>query len=488
MSNQLHRRLAYRTGEGSGTDVSTSSFWDTADLSTVRVYSHLEVYQRYLTAEGSGTVNDPWRASSPRVVTKPACGVGHSLFLGSGTDPVVVYGRCSSAPNLPYDYGTFGVDLDYGSLLRSFSFIGRQEDSVARSKINGNLDNLASLPGYCNDGASADYYNTRAVSRLVTATATCDPARMHWYFLQTSNSVGNFYTNGGYVPFRSPATTTPTRTTVNVPSDYGLRILHVRGDAGDFYPLEQSTRRMMTSFARPGTYYYGADGRLSDDKSWGRLPPLYNRELWDFSLKALRDGDMSPAGYFTGGAPIAMQVVDGGTKMFFLSITKGQSLYCRNMTMEFDIRTLSAAYSTRDMTDFQPGVNEMIGRPSTSSIPWTWFKFDVTGRKLLILSVDGVLAKFALANAYDLSTLSLVTAVILPASEYTGSGVTFESAASKVIPVTYTGQTTNVKAPITAADVDAEGQTLLISVGLVAEFISSSESPPMASRLVQYRL
>lgn len=477
MSNQLHRRLAFRTG-GGVSDVSTDSFWDTTDLSSAHVYSHMQVYARRRGYTGSGTVSDPYRPTVSHIGI-PYYGVGSSVFLGTGTDPIVTFGTGEhiSSQNL------FLLDL-----FKSYKYIGRG-DSLSRSPINGNVDALSSEYAYTtadNGGESS------TISFLAPNCVTCDQARMHWYFLQRGNSTQEIYRvkNSGYIPYYGAnfSTTTPTRTVAKVTTNYGLRILHVQNRSGDLYPLEADKNSMMTTFMDPGKYTYGTNGTTVNNGAYGMRRPTSNRNLWDFSLKALEDGDMSPAGYFTGNAPVRMQIVDGGTKMFFLSFlsSNGQELSCRPLTSQFDIRTLSTTATTRSMTDFQSEVCQSLGR-SNSRLQWIWFKFHMDGKRLFFLTADGILAKFHLTNAFDMSTMSLVSVTDLPAHDYKGSGIKFEDSTYSG-PSSYEATDERFFNPIMGADIDPEGQSLIVAISPMRYVGSTAPHPPMANSFVQYRL
>ena len=478
MSNQLHRRLAFRTG-GGGSDVSTDSFWDTTDLSSVRVYSHMQVRPRLLGYTGKGTTSDPYRPTESYNKV-PYYGVGSSVFLGTGTDPIV----------------TFGTGEHIGSqilylldMFKSYKYIGRG-DSLSRSPINGNVDAFSSEFAYTTVDNSI---GATTISWLAPNCVTCDQARMHWYFLQRGNDTADYQRvkNSGYLPYYGSnySTATPTRTIANVTTNYGLRILHVQSRSGDLYPLEADKNSMMTTFMNPGEYTYGSSGTTVNRGDYGIRRPSSNKNLWDFSLKALEDGDMSPAGYFTGNAPVRMQIVDGGTKMFFLSFlsSNGQELSYRPLMSQFDIRTLATTATTRSMTDFQSEVCQAVG-VSNSRLQWIWFKFHVDGKRLFFLTADGILAKFRLTNAFDLSAMSLVSATVLPAHDYKSSGITFERstfAGPSTYDSSYNGNYFN---PIMGADIDPEGQSLIVTISPMRYVDGTAPHPPMSNSFVQYRL
>lgn len=474
MSNQLHRRLAFRIG-GGGTDVSTDSFWDSTDLSTVKLYSHLQFRTRYKSRIGSGTVSNPYRPSDSISLTVHDT-VGSFLLLGTGTDPIVVFGMASKMDRQHFYTG---------DLFRSYKFTGRG-DSLARSKINGNLDIFSSEYAY----TTSD--NTRTtISQLCPGCVTCDQARMHWYFLQYSNETSEVYRvrNAGYTPMYSGAytTATPTRVVSPVSTNYGMRILHVKASPGDLYPYESKRNSMMTTYMNPGDYTYGSAGTTVNTAEYGMRRPESNRDLWDFTLEALENRDMSPSGYFTNNAPGHMQIVDGGTKMFFLSMlsSNGQELSYRSLTSEYDIRTLSTTATTRSMTDFQTEICSALGIDN-GRLQWVWFKFHVDGKKLFLMTADGILAKFHLVNAFDISTMSLVSVTMIPAHEYANTGIRFQRS-------TYSGPSTfnweyDYRRPILSADIDPEGQSLIVAVGEYRYVNESVQFPPMANSLIQYRL
>jgi len=472
MSNQLHRRLAFRAGGGVNPDVSTDSIWDSSDLSSMRVYSHLELYKRYKASTGTTSSTNPWRFLDNHE-TNPLYGVGGALFVAGGTSPIVVFGGGG--------IGAYTAYTTSGQLFRRHEFTNVGE-SWARTKIAGHLEPLTTAFTYNNTN------DPDTISSLLHPCTTRDVAGRHWYFFQTANQTdaSHRYENTGFVPISSYSETTPTRTTANVTTNYGARILHVEATVGDNFPLESATAAMQSVFAEPGEYTYGAAGTVKTYNSWGFKSPFGNRDLWDFTLKALKNQDMSPAGYFTNNFPIRMQVVDGGSKMFFLSAISvdGQALSMRSMTSEYDITTLSTTNTTRAMTDFQASICEALGY-SSRVILWIWFKFSPDGKKLLLLSNGGILAKFSLSNGFDLSTMSLVSAVWLPAHEYVTS-VKFVWDTGR--PSSFTGQDRYITAPILAADIDPEGQSLLVMVSGWRSYSSTGLTTPMPTRLVQYRL
>lgn len=472
MSNQLHRRLAFRTGGGATPDVSTDSFWETTDLSTARIYSHLEVYKRFKRRIGSGTSADPYKMTDD-FETNPLWGVGSALFVSGGTDPLVVFGFATT----PSYHGR----LSSGNLFRRFNFVG-QGDSWARTKIHDTVSPTSGGFIYTSND------DPTTIASLLTPCVTRDVSGQHWYFMQISNDtqVTSRYENTGFVPMNSIGETSPNRTTANVTTNYGIRILHVENTSGNMYPRESTINSMLTAFAAPGEYTYGSSGTAKSYVSYGMKSPYGNRDLWDFTLTALKNHDMSPSGYFTNDVPICMQVVDGGSKMFFLSITvtNGQALSCRSMTSAYDITTLSTTNTTRALTDFQAEVCAAIGA-SNSRIPWTWFKFHPDGKKLFLLANCGILAKFSLTNAFDLSTMSLVSAVRLPAHE-TFPDLHF--AWGTGFPNTYSGTDSYMCRPITGADMDPEGQSLVVMTSSYRYTANSDVATPMANRFVQYRL
>jgi len=472
MSNQLHRRLAFRAGGGASTDVSTDSFWETTDLSTARIYSHLEVYKRFKRRVGSGTTASPYNMTDD-FETNPLYGVGAALFVSGGTDPFVVFGWAST----PSYHGRVST----GNSFRRFNFVG-QGDSWARTKIHDTISPVSGGFVYTSND------DPTTLASLLTPCVTRDVSGQHWYFMQISNetAVQYRYENTGYTPLSSVGETSPTRTTANVTTNYGIRILHVENTPGNLYPRETTVNSMLTTLAAPGEYTYGSSGTGKNYGSYGMKNPTGNRDLWDFTLTALKNQDMSPSGYFTNDVPICMQVVDGGSKMFFLSVTvtNGQSLSCRSMTSEYDITTLSTTNTTRALTDFQAEVCAAIGA-SNQRIPWTWFKFHPDGKKLFVLANCGILAKFSLTNAFDLSTMSLVSAVRLPAHE-TFPDLHFVWGTG--FPNTYSGTDSYLCRPITGADMDPEGQSLVVMTSSYRYTANSDVATPMANRFVQYRL
>lgn len=472
MSNLLHRRLAYRTGGGGQTDVSSDSFWDASDLSTARIYSHLEIYKQFKYRVGSNTVADPYRLAD-NFENNPLLGIGGSLFVSGGTDPLVVFGFMNTA--------SYHGRVTVGNLFRRFNYVGTG-DSWARSKIHDTISPLSAGPVY----TSSDDPSTLA--SLLVPCVTRDTSGRHWYFMQVSNeTAAQFrYKNAGFVPVGSPTETSPTRTTAAVTTNVGTRILHVENTSGNVFPREAAINSMLTSYKAPGDYTFGSGGTARSTTSYGFKAPYGNRDVWDFTLTALENQDYSPSGYFTNDIPVFMQVCDGGTKMFFLSITttNGQALSCRSMTTAYDITTLSTTNTTRALTDFQAAACSAIGSSSTR-IPWTWFKFSPDGKKLLLLAACGILAKFSLTNAFDLATMSLVSVVRLPAHETLPQ---LKYVWGTTLPSTYSGVDGTLCRPICGADIDPEGQSLVVMVGTYRYVGNSDFASPMANRLVQYRL
>ena len=488
MSNQLHRRLAYRTG-GTGTDTASDSFWDSSDFSTAHVVSHMDLFKRYMTYSGSATAADPHRLyPADETYWVPGYGCPEALFLTGGTDPVIMFSATVT------EAGSDGKQITLGNSFRAHDFIGTGE-RLAANPILGNVSKRCNQPMYSsgNDPVFASY--------LCASCTTRDHSGVHWYFLQSSNATGDFYKNAGYAsydPYYSPSNPYQHQNPggdgsgynrVNIPTNYGIRILHYATPSGG-YPLEAERTAMVTSTKEPGSYtFYEGTGTTprTDNARVGVMRALYNRQAWDFTLLALESQDFSPANYFTNNAPISMQCLDSGQKMAFLSAisTNGQALSLRTMTSPWDIKTLSTTTTERAMTDFQAEVCAAVGS-SSAWIQWIWFKFSPDGKKLILVSHCGVVAKFRLTNAYDLATMTLQTAVRLPAQpDLASPPIRYRWSTYSIS--TYVGTNRELRNPIRSVDLDPDGQSLIISVG---ERVSNNMTgiPPFANSIVQYRL
>lgn len=489
MSNQLHRRLAYRTG-GTGTDTTSGSFWDSSDFSTAHAVSHMDLFKRYMTYSGSGTAADPYRLyPADETSWIPGIGCPEALFLTGGTDPVIMFSATVVRA------GSAGTRITLGNSFRAHDFIGTGE-RLAANPILGNVSKRCNQPMY------ASYSDPTFVSSLCTSCVTRDHSGVHWYFLQSSNATGNFYKNAGYTPFRlssdspgepyhrqNPGGDGSGYNRVNIPTNYGIRILHYATPSGG-YPLEAERTAMVASTKEPGsyTYYWGTNPNpATDNANVATMRAENNRQAWDFTLLALEARDFSPANYFTNNAPISMQCLDSGQKMAFLSAisTNGQALSLRTMTVPWDIQTLSTTTTERAMTDFQAEVCAAVGT-SSDWIQWIWFKFSPDGKKLILVSHCGVVAKFLLTNAYDLATMALQTAVRLPAQPDLVSPPIMYRWSTRSIS-TYVGTDSDLRNPIRSADIDPDGQSLVVSVGEQASN-NTGGIPPFANSIVQYRL
>lgn len=488
MSNQLHRRLAYRTG-GTGTDTTSDSFWDSSDFSTAHVASHMDLFKRYMTYSGSATAADPHRLyPADETSWIPGYGCPEALFLTGGTDPVIMF----SATVI--EAGSDGKQIPLGNSFRAHDFIGTGE-RLAANPILGNVSKRCNQPMYSlyNDPVFASY--------LCASCVTRDHSGVHWYFLQSSNATGDFYKNAGYTPFvtsdpsgdpyqhQNPGGAGSGYNRVNIPTNYGIRILHYATPSGG-YPLEAERTAMVTSTKEPGSYtfYQGTSTTpCTDNARVGVMRAHSNRQAWDFTLLALEAQDFSPANYFTNNAPVSMQCLDSGQKMAFLSAisTNGQALSLRTMAVPWDIKTLSTTTTERAMTDFQAEVCAAVGS-SSAWIQWIWFRFSPDGKKLILVSHCGVVAKFRLTNAYDLATMALQTAVRLPAQpDLASPPIRYRWSTYSIS--TYVGTDRNLRNPIRSADIDPDGQSLVVSVGEKATN-NTNGIPPFADSIVQYRL
>lgn len=494
MSNQLHRRLAYRTG-GGGTDTTSDSFWDSTDFSTVHVVSSMELYRKQWYRTGDGRVSNPYvMAQRIEQFFGPSYGCPDALFLTGGTDPIIMFGEADGGR------ATNAARLYMSQLFRVHDFTGIG-DRLAANQIAGNVRRVSLDPMY------AEFVNPTTASHLLSGTVARDVSGVHWYFVQTRNTTGNFFKRVGYIPLDLESGTHEAVTTiynherrggvnvaydrVTIPTDYGIRIIHAVSPNGGF-PLEAETISMFASQKPPGTYQYyqgeTATTATTNNSAAAIRVPSVNRELWDFTLAALETGDMSPAGYFTDNVPIWMQCVDSGQKMVFLSTTtsSGQALSIRTMSDPWSVRTLSTTTTSRAMTDFTAIVNAELGL-SYSRFCWTWFKFSTDGKKLIMMTCDGVLAKFLLSTAYDLSTMTLQTAVRLLAQDDTAAPSVMFSV-NNTMPSTYVGTAERLRQPIIASDIDLDGLSLIISVGRYRQRDTSNMFPPYSNRIVQYRL
>ena len=137
------------------------------------------------------------------------------------------------------------------------------------------------------------------------------------------------------------------------------------------------------------------------------------------------------------------------------------------------------------MTDFQAEVCAAVGT-SSMWIQWIWFKFSPDGKKLILVSHCGVVAKFRLTDAYDLATMTLQTAVRLPAQpDLASPPIMYRWSTSSLS--TYAGTSRELRNPIRSVDLDPDGQSLIISVGAVVSNYTAG-IPPFANSIVQYRL
>lgn len=527
MSVQLHRRLAYRTGSGDAdTDTQSASFWDSTDYSSIHLESRMYLAGKSrLLSQGSSDrpykydYNSIGWSSSGYDVRYYA---PHAIFLGNDSTPLVtfsgvLYVRGYSDGGSGLYNERKGTSMD--SLFSAYDYRG-SGSSLTTSKIARNVSRFPRSPKYfsgnsvdVSSSSSYEYAWEKASlpSGLIPSTMSCTSDRMHWYVVQAGNYAGTFYTNGGYVEcalgdrsLTSYLSAVKKRCTAHtISTDYGMRILHIKSTGGGIYPLQSSFESMMSSFAAPGTFT-----RLTTDtgysKDYGFLHPSINREKWDFTLDALCNGDVSPAGYFTNDMPVHMQVCDGGTKMFFLSVvsTNGRQLSMRTFEkngemVPYDITNLSAVPTSCSLDLFSQDVCDALGITSTY-FTWHWFKFNPLGDVLILLSPDGVLAKFKLTSAFDLNTLSLVTAVRLPvlvAGEYLQS----DRNTDKFFPSYYTKWNTflattshNITYPVMAADIDPEGNSLIVSIGPECQYTSDGTFYTIPARnanmIVQYRL
>lgn len=527
MSVQLHRRLAYRTGSGS-TDIDTqsASFWDSTDYSSIRLESRMYLAGRSRLLS-SGSATSPYKYNY-NVIGSSSSGynvqyyVPHAIFLGNGSTPLVTFSGLKYYDNSGLYNAYEGVRMD--ALFAAYDYCGGGS-SLTTSKIARYVSRFPRNPRYFGkDTKKVNVNNGDAwgenilPSGLIPATMSCTSDRMHWYVFQRGNYTGTFYTGGGYVECGvsgdsltgSLASKVKSRCTAHtISTDYGMRILHIKSTGGGIYPLQASVERMMSSFAAPGTFTkLTTNAEYSED--YGFLLPSINREKWDFTLDALCNGDVSPAGYFTDDMPVHMQVCDGGTKMFFLSVvsTNGRRLSMRTFEKNgemtpYDITNLSAVSTDCSLDLFRGAVCDALGVASTY-FTWHWFKFNPLGNVLILLSPDGVLAKFKLTSAFDLNTLSLVTAVRLPmlvAGEYLPS----DGNSDKFLPLYYTkwsaylgggnssaNYSNIITYPVMAADVDPEGNSLIVSIGPSCYYTSDNvtyTSPARhANMIVQYRL
>lgn len=518
MSVQLHRRLAYRTGSGS-TDIDTqsASFWDSTDYSSIHLESKMYLSDRYRWVYKVSEYS-PYQYNY-NTIYYPGDGydirryASHAIFLGNESAPLVTFsGQGWDEHSGLYNSGTA---FSFKASFAAYDYCGGS--SLTTSKIARCVSRYPRNPRYFSDissdssgGGPSQYvwkYNVFP-SGLVPSTMCCTSDRMHWYVFQRGNSTGTFYTGGGYVEcgivkynLVNWETQVKSRCTPHtISTDYGMRILHIRSTGG-VYPLQSSVESMMSSFAAPGTYPCIATNS-GLDKDYGFLIPTMNREKWDFTLDALVNGDVSPAGYFTDDMPVHMQVCDGGTKMFFLSVvsTNGRQLSMRTFEKSgkqtpYDITNLSEGVTSYSLDLLRNDVSKALGVASTY-FTWHWFKFNPLGTVLILLSPDGVLAKFKLNDAFNLDTISLVTAVRLPLlapGEYLPS-----NSSSQKLPLYYTALATftaesskRISYPVMAADIDPDGNSLVISMGPYYNASTNSDASKLvrnANMIVQYRL
>lgn len=528
MSVQLHRRLAYRTGSGdTDTDTQSASFWDSTDYSSIRLESKMYLADKWR-GLSKGSTYRPYKNDFDTIYVSGTnqnvqYGVPHAIFLGNDSTPLVTfsgqgfYGGTSGLYN-PND--VFRADASFAA----YDYCGGGS-SLTTSKIAQYVSRFPRSPRYFGSmGLTSGTKITNVwqyyvfPSGIIPSTMCCTSDRMHWYVFQSGNATGTFYTGGGYVECGlaevynmagNYLTEVKSRCTAHtISTDYGMRILHIKATGGGIYPLQSSFESMMSSFAAPGTFTHLTTN--SDySKDYGFLIPTMNREKWDFTLDALCNGDVSPAGYFTNDMPVHMQVCDGGTKMFFLSVVSvnGRQLSMRTFEKSgeqapYDITNLSEGVTSYSLDLLHEAVSKALGVESRY-FTWHWFKFNPLGTVLILLSPDGVLAKFKLNDAFNLDTISLVTAVRLP---LLAPGEYLPSDGNTRIPLYYTNQSkflgrsdgysdsysTSITYPVMAADIDPDGNSLIVSIGPTCSYVSDNKTYtiPMknANMIVQYRL
>lgn len=520
MSVQLHRRLAYRTGSGStDTDTQSASFWDSTDYSSIHLESKMYLSGRYRVVDRVSEYS-PYQYNYNAIYI-PGDGddtrlfAPHAIFLGNESTPLVTFSGQGWDGHSGLYRGN-STAFSFKASFAAYDYCG-SGSSLTTSKIARYVSRYPRNPRYFKDisddssggGPSQSTWKYNAFpSGLVPSTMCCTSDRMHWYVFQSGNSTGTFYTGGGYVECgvvkydlaNSWGTQVKSRCTAHtISTNYGMRILHIRSTGG-IYPLQSSVESMMSSFAAPGTFPLLSTN--SDfDKDYGFLIPTMNREKWDFTLDALVNGDVSPAGYFTDDMPAHMQVCDGGTKMFFLSVVSvnGRQLSMRTFEKSgkqtpYDITNLSEGVTSYSLDLLHEDVSKALGVESRY-FTWHWFKFNPLGTVLILLSPDGVLAKFKLTDAFNLSTISLVTAVRLP---LLAPGEYLPSDGNKKLPLYYSTLATftasssqKISYPVMAADIDPDGNSLVISMGPYYNASTNSDDSKLvrnANMIVQYRL
>lgn len=497
MGYQLNRRRAYRSGGGGGADVSTTSLWDAADLSGITMYSEVRGLAHRFRATYYNSSANPYDTFSTESGYDLFGGplleeamTPHALWLTGGTNDLITCGSFNDArisrststvqgswslnSNSARDYMGYADRRTAHNLFHRFRFTDVTE-LAASTKMGDTLDRVEVNPSYWD---REDPPTT--VSSIVPHVIAVDPAFRHWYLVQSRNETTAMYYDGVAYSAGSPDAISGAKSKKF--SNLGFRILQVDTASGMF-PGETGIGTILQSYSPPD----------SGSKHPKVLNFTANRDKWDPTFMALNGGSYSPSGFFANDYPICMQVSADGSRMAFLSITStnGQQLSTRRMTEEFDIRSLSSALSARSMTDFQDAVMTRIGL-SSGVIAWHWFKFSPGGDKLFLLSQQGILAKFHLTDSWDLATMELIDAVRLPATAGRKPWAYFYPY-SNGIPTTNTYTSSSyMYGPVVAADIDPDGQTLLISVANRYRNQSSNtysmSVPGGGYRLVQYRL